>query len=411
VYFVNRYFYPDESATAQMLSDLCFGLATLNFEVHVVCSRQLYETPAARLASQETARGVFVHRVWTSKFGRENLFGRAADYASFYLTCATQLLRAMKRGDIVVAKTDPPLISIVVAVVARIKRAILVNWLQDVFPEVASQLAGRRLPAALDLALRRLRDRSLRSAARNVVLGSRMEEYLQVRGVPRNNIQIIENWADCDSVAPKQAAQSMLRSKLGLQEKFVVAYSGNLGRAHEYETLAGAAELLCSDARIAFLLIGGGSNMEALKEWVARRRLANFHFLPYQPRASLEDSLAAADVHLAILVPQLEGFVVPSKFYGILASGRPVVFIGDPDGELARVIRASRCGRVVATGGSADLAAIIEDLRCDEDGRKSMGQSARELLCSRFSASRALASWTELLSGLRQADADGISHR
>ncbi len=99
---------------------------------------------------------------------------------------------------------------------------------------------------------------------------------------------------------------------------------------------------------MAFLFIGGGAKMESLKAKVAESRLTQVIFLPYQPRDSLEDSLAAADVHLASLIPSLEGMIVPSKFYGILAAGRPLIFIGDPDGELARVIGAAQCGLVVA---------------------------------------------------------------
>jgi colanic acid biosynthesis glycosyl transferase WcaI len=146
VVFVNRYFYPDESATAQLLSDLAFGLAEHGFDVHVVCSRQLYGAPEAQLPAEEAVRGVVIHRVWTTRFGRRRLLGRALDYVSFYITCAVELLGLLRRRDVVIAKTDPPLISIVAALAARLRGAVLVNWLQDVFPEVASQLAPTRCP-------------------------------------------------------------------------------------------------------------------------------------------------------------------------------------------------------------------------------------------------------------------------
>jgi len=137
IVFLNRYFFPDHSATSQLLSDLTFHLASQGREVHVITSRQLYDEPDTPLLSKEVVNGVMVQRVWTSRFGRGSLPGRALDYLTFYLSTLFALLRTVSRGDIVVAKTDPPLLSLVVAPVAWLKGARLVNWLQDVFPEVA----------------------------------------------------------------------------------------------------------------------------------------------------------------------------------------------------------------------------------------------------------------------------------
>lgn len=398
VFFINRYFFPDVSATAQILTDLAHGLSAGGVEVHIVCSRQLYDAAHARLAAEEMLGGVSIHRVWTTRFGRRSLLGRAFDYASFYVMCAAALARLLRRADIVVAKTDPPLISIVAAGVARLKGAALVNWLQDVFPEVASQLGANPLPAAFDRALRRLRDASLRAAAANVVLGTRMLEYVGTRRTPASRCHVIENSADAESLRPRSPGDSALRVRLGLIDKFVIGYSGNLGRAHEYDTVLGAAEALRSDARFAFLFIGGGAGMRSLETQVKLRRLSNVHFLPYQAREHLEDSLAASDVHLASLIPALEGLIVPSKFYGILAVGRPVVFIGDRDGELSRVIRSAHCGLVVEAGNSSALVEALNSLESDAGRRDAMGAAGRELLCTRYSSKLALARWTELLA-------------
>jgi colanic acid biosynthesis glycosyl transferase WcaI len=403
LYFVNRFFYPDESATSQLLSDLAFGLTQSGYEVHIVCSRQLYDSAGARMPAQETIQGVFVHRLWTTRFGRHWLPGRALDYASFYFVCGIALLRVLRRFDIVVAKTDPPLISIVAWCAARLKHAVLVNWLQDVFPEVASALGANPLPAVLDRLLRRLRDCSLRAAACNVVLGDRMRDYLRSRIGAGTKFKVIDNWADPDVLQPKPAGDSAMRARLGLAGKFVVGYSGNLGRAHEIDTLVGAAEALRSDAEIAFLFVGGGVKMTELKSQVAERWLPGFSFLPYQPRGGLTDSLAAADLHLVSLIPALEGLIVPSKFYGILAAGRPVLFVGDPDGELARIIRQAHCGLVAVAGNSADLVAAICRMKNDAFAREAMGAAARELLCTRFSKRRAIERWTDLLADVRNS--------
>ena len=154
----------------------------------------------------------------------------------------------------------------------------------------------------------------------------------------------------------------------------MVGYSGNLGRAHEFATLLEAASLCRADPDIVFLMIGAGAGMAALQQAVLERGLANFQFLPLQPRASLSDTLAAADVHWLSLLPVLEGLIVPSKLYGILASGRPVLFIGDPDGEVARVIDAAGAGLGVAIGQAAELARHIAELKSDPHRRAHFGR-------------------------------------
>jgi glycosyltransferase involved in cell wall biosynthesis len=396
IVFVNRYFFPDQSATSQMLSDLAFGLADRGFTVHVVCSRQRYERADADLAPLERVRGVTVHRVWTTRFGRDRLAGRAIDYASFYVSSAARLLLLVSRGDTLVAETDPPLISLVAAAVALLKRARLVNWLHDVFPEIATLLGANPFPTWVDDGLRRLRDLSLRAAAINVVLGVRMQELLARRVAPAK-LCIIENWAAAE-IAAEQRTPSELRARLGLTGKFVVGYSGNLGRAHEFATLLEAASLCRADPDIVFLMIGAGAGMAALQRAVLDRGLANFKFLPLQPRASLSDTLAAADVHWLSLLPALEGLIVPSKLYGILASGRPVLFIGDPDGEVARVIGAGGAGLGVAIGQAAELAQHIVDLKSDPRRRATLGENALRLYRERYTGQRALDRWTELLA-------------
>lgn len=398
VIFVNRYFYPDFSATSQMLFDLTERLVERGIEVAVVCSRQLYDNPEAALPAHESLCGIRIHRVWTSRFGRDHLVGRALDYATFYPSAALALFRMVRRGDVVVANTDPPLISIVAALVARTRGAHLVNWLQDVFPEVASHLGANPLPRWLDAVLRSLRDRSLAVARVNVVLGGRMRRHVEERSIPRERIEIIENWADGDLVVPKPVEASELRRQLRLADKFVVAYSGNLGRAHEYETLLHAAEILRHDPAIVFLMIGGGAKMQQLHTEVERRKLQNFRFLPYQPREQLGDALAAADIHLACLLPQLEGLIVPSKFYGILAAGRPTIFVGDRDGEIARVISEARCGAVVQTGDAAALASAVVQLRDLPELRFASGARARELFASKYTVKRATEQWLDVIA-------------
>lgn len=398
VVFVNRFYAPDESATSQMLTDLAEALIRSGVEVEVFCSRQLYGDATAALSTREVLRGVSVRRLATTRFGRDSLVGRAIDYVTFYLCAAASLLAYVRRGDILVVKTDPPLLSLVGWLVASCKRVTLINWLQDLYPEVASRLALSPIPRPVEALVRAARDRSLATARVNVVLGTRMQEYLIERGIAAARISICENWADERRLQPLAASRSELRAKLGLEGRFVAAYSGNLGRAHDATTILEAACAAGSDPDIAFLMIGGGAGMRTLEMQARARCLANFRFVPYQPREALSDSLAAGDVHLVSLRPELEGLLVPSKLYGILAAGRPVVFIGDPDGELARLIATTEIGVSITSGDAAGLWRALHALRNDEAARMRMGTRARQIFEERYTLAAAVARWRAVLS-------------
>jgi len=401
IFFVNRFFFPDHSATSQLLTDLAFYLAGTGHDVYVVTSRLLYEGLGGSLPVKEVANNVKIHRVWSSRFGRGNLLGRSIDYATFYVSAGWRLFCVARRDDIIVAKTDPPLISIVAATVAWLRGARLVNWVQDVFPEVAIALGVKSLDGRLGRALQRMRDASLRQAAMNVALGERMAGYLVERGVPRNQVKVVHNWVDEDAVVPVPPERNRLRRAWGLAGKFVVGYSGNMGRAHEFETILDAAEHLRSEADVVFLFIGGGNQKAYIEKEAGERNLGRVLFKPYQAREDLPESLGTADVHLISLRPEAERFVMPSKFYGIAAAGRPVIFVGDPDGDIGTIVRTGDCGAAVRPGAPEELANILRELRNNHDLRLRWGRNARRLVEERFSRKNAMSLWCNVLLSLR----------
>jgi colanic acid biosynthesis glycosyl transferase WcaI len=397
IIFVNRYFYPDHSATSQMLTDLSFDLARDGYSVSIVTSRQLYDRADAALASEERVGDVRISRIWTTRFGRGGLLGRAVDYVSFYISAFWVLWQAVKRGDVIVAKTDPPLISVVCALATALRGGVLVNWIQDLFPEVATELDVKAVGPATPLA-RRLRNWSLRRAACNVVLGELMAQKLREQKIGAESVRIIPNWADGDHIRPLAREDNGLRREWELENKFVVGYSGNLGRAHEFYTILRAAESLRDrDDGVVFLFIGGGAQRTALEQWIDAHNLTNVLFRPYQPKEKLALSLSVPDVHLVCLKPGLEGLIVPSKFYGIAAAGRPTLFVGDPDGEIPRVLNAVNCGYAVRPGDSDGLVKHVLALKSDPEACRKMGLRARAEFERRFNRPRAVAAWKNLL--------------
>ena len=381
-----------------MVSDLAFHLASRGWEVAVVTSRLRYEDAVPAYAPRERIGGVDVVRVRTSRFGRFALPGRAIDYLTFYWSTAWRLARLARPGDVIVAKTDPPLISVVAGWVARLRSARLVNWLQDLFPEVAAALGIGPAKGAAGRILAGLRNRSLAAAAMNVAIGDGMRRRLLELGVDQDRVRVVHNWCDDARIRPLPPASSPLRRQWGLDCKLVVGYSGNLGRAHEYRTLLSAADRLRERHDIAFLFIGGGAAMNGLREQAQARGLGNLLFRPYQPAERLAESLAVPDVHLVVLRPEMEGLIVPSKFYGIAAAGRPTLFVGSLEGEIAGLLSAADAGVAVAQGDGAGLAAAILRLCDDAALRERMGRNARRLCEERFSRRGAFEHWEQILA-------------
>lgn len=400
--FVNRLYYPDESATSQLLTDLTAHLSEAGRRVVVLASSS--STDDRQLPNRDSFRGVEIRRLWTAAAGGHSLAGRFVRYLSFYPGAFIALLKLLKSGDLVVAKTDPPLVSFVALVAARLKGARLVNWIQDLYPEVAVELQTPLVSGPVARVLGSLRNLALRHAVCNVAIGSTMAERLIRLGVPPPKVRTIQNWADEEAIRPLDPEHSFARRKWGFaQSDFVVGYSGNLGQAHEVETLVGAAKILRDRPQVQFLFVGGGHQHLKLKELIEEEGLQNFVFRPHQPREQLGDALAAADAHWVSLRPELEGLILPSKLFGILAAGRPVLSICDRRGEVSKLVSQHKCGLVVEPGDSPGLAAAIALLADDSELCVAMGRRARIASEQSFARSSALQCWSELLISLVQA--------
>ena len=205
-----------------------------------------------------------------------------------------------------------------------------------------------------------------------------MAQKLSQLDVASDRINVIPNWCDDEAIVPVGKDANPLRAEWLLQNKFVVGYSGNLGRAHEFETVLAASKRLKNSPDIVFLLIGGGHGNADLARRVQEAGLSDkFHFLPYQGNEILKYSLSVPDVHWISLRPQLEGLIVPSKVYGIAAAERPIIAVTAKDGEIARLIKAHGCGLIVEPGNSEEMAKAILQLSTNDEARIGMDLRAR----------------------------------
>jgi colanic acid biosynthesis glycosyl transferase WcaI len=398
VLFVNRFYRPDQSATAQLLSDLGEYLAASGLRVVVLTGRQAYVGAASPLPARENLAGVEVHRLFSFAAKRRRLGSRLLSDVTFMAGVAVWLLRFGRYGDIVVAKTDPPMLGLVTALAARVRGMHALNWLQDLFPEVAFALRVP-IPGPVRAALVRLRDWYLRRAVANVTIGELMADRVARIG-GADKVRVVHNWAPFGWIRPVPHAANALRAEWGFDGKFVVGYSGNLGRVHEFETILDAARRLQDLDDIAFVFVGDGAQRASVLEAADAMRLRNVSFQPYQPAQRLAESLSAADAHIVSLRPDLEGLVVPSKFYGILAAGRPAIFIGAPGGEIARLVHDHACGVTIAQGDSAALASAIVSLRDGAEQRAAMAQAAIDVSTRTLGRERSLTQWHSILSAL-----------
>jgi glycosyltransferase involved in cell wall biosynthesis len=397
VVLLNQYYAPDEAATAQLLADVGEGFAKHGWDVRAVCSNRSYTAPERRYPARDTIGGVEVRRTWTSGFGRKGKLGRLMDYGTFLLGAARHML-FQKRPDAVVSLSTPPMVAALGWLAARLRGARTVYWVMDVYPDVAYELGVLQPGSLAARVLDRLSRFMIRNSDRVVVLGESMARRIALGD--QRDIEVIPNWADGDTIRPRERGESPLREEWGWGDRFVVLYSGNMGLAHEFETVLDAAERLQDRSDILFSFVGGGPRRQQVRDEVARRGLENVEFRTYVARERLGESLCAADVHLATLRPGVEGLLVPCKIYGILAAGRPTLYIGPPEGELAEIVGQGPCGSHVRNGDAGRLADLIRSY-CDDESRKLLeGRRARRLFEERFTRQRGVRAFVELVEGL-----------
>jgi glycosyltransferase involved in cell wall biosynthesis len=188
-----------------------------------------------------------------------------------------------------------------------------------------------------------------------------------------------------------------LRGEWDWRERFVVLYSGNMGLAHEFDTLLDAAEILGRDRRILFAFVGQGPRRAEVEERAKGRGLTNVEFRPYVAREQLGQSLSSADLHVVTLRDRMPGLLVPSKIYGILAAGRPTLYVGPDEGEIAEILRTGGCGARIAIGDAQGLADAITAYAADDERRREHGRLARRLFEERFTREQGVEAFTRLL--------------
>jgi colanic acid biosynthesis glycosyl transferase WcaI len=266
---------------------------------------------------------------------------------------------------------------------------------QDVFPEIAVELKRLENPVVTRL-LRALVSLYLRRADRIVAIGETMRRRLEAKGAPPERVHVIPNWVDTSRLVPcDKANEWALRG--GLDQKFVVMHSGNVGHAQDLDSLVRAATFLRDLDDLAIYIIGTGARHAELVALAELLEVDQVTFLYYQSRGVLPQSLSAADVHVVGLATGLAGYVVPSRLHGILAVARPVIVAADRESETAQVVERIGCGLVVPPGRPELLARAIRDAHDGKYDLAAMGARGREWVEREADRSVAVRRYRDLL--------------
>jgi len=306
---MNQYYWPGVEATAKLLTELCESLAG-EYEVTVVCGATAGASPGFELKN-----GVRVARVPSAAFDRARMPLRAANYLSYLLLALFRGL-IVERPDVVFAQTDPPFVGLVGLLVARRFGVPFVVGVKDLLPETAVEFGGLRSPVPAET-IRRTIDFYLRRADCVVAIGDTMRRRLQDRGIER--VTVIPDWVDTDSIRPQEQDSD---------GHFVVMHSGNIGHTQDLDTLVAAAREVPD---VDVVIVGAGSRRAELERLASG--VPNVSFRPFQPRERLSESLSSATLHFVGLASGLSGYVIPSRLYGVLAAGRPVLVAAEADSE------------------------------------------------------------------------------
>jgi len=388
---LNQYYWPGKEATANLLTELCEALAE-RYDVTVVTGA------APDQPATSTRNGVRIVRVHSTAYDRTQLSRRALNYFT-YITGALREALALPRPDVVMCITDPPFVGAIAEIVARRFRAPVLVSTQDVFPEIAVKLGRLTNPFAI-AALRLLVNFSLRRADRVVVIGETMKERVTAKGVAPQRIRVISNWGDASSVTPQPRDNRWAR-KQDYVGKFVVMHFGNVGHAQDLDTLIRATTLLRDLDDLVVPIIGVGARLEELRRLAEELEADKVHFLPWQAYENRAEPISAADVHVVGLARGLAGYIVPSRMWGVLAAGRPVIAAAEDESETAEVVRRTDCGVVVPPGRPFELACAIRDCHDGRYDLGEMGRRARAFAETETDRSIAVAKYADVLEELR----------
>lgn len=373
---VSELYYPETTSTAKFLTSFAEGLAE-EFEVVVICGQPNYEHRGQTAAAEEDRKGTHIVRCRGTRFNKNNLLGRAINAFSITRSMAKAGHQWVRRGDAVLAVTNPPMMPPRFLKIAKEKGAKFVLLVHDVYPEALIASGITTSESQVAVRTRAGSELLMRGADSIIAIGRCMRELVLDRLTEgHEKVVVIPNYAETEDLKPDEEGENSVIRELGLEGKFVVQFAGNIGRTHGVEAMLEAAELL-RDEGVHFLVVGSGARRAWLEQQTAQRKVTNVTIHDFFPRERLNDALRAGDVQLISFVPGMFGVSVPSRMYNVLAAGVPLIASADPGTELCLLIEEEGLGWSTPAGDGAALAAAIREAKSDPGRLKEMGARGR----------------------------------
>lgn len=430
VLLINQYYYPDIAATAQLCQDWAEELVRLGHEVTVLTGTGRYRVAhrgeqaeeSVRLPRRETHNGVVIVRVPVlddksgplSRLGGgplSRLLVRGGGYASFFGGALLELF-TVPQPEVVVALSTPPMVAALGLGAQAALGAKFVYWVQDVYPELLVALGALTPSSPVARGLAALSALLYRRADRVIALDEAMADRLVAAGAEPGRVRVIDHFADVQEITPLRTApppgeKNPIRQRLGLGEAFVVCYAGNHGRCHDFATPLAALRQQAAegDRTLHWLFIGDGEQRQYLRSNVPAELRSVVHFLPPQARQELRAVLTAGSVGLVTLKAELSGLIAPSKVYGLLAAGCPIVYVGPKRGRIPELLAAEPVGVAVENDDPAGLLAALRRLQADPPRRAAMAERGRQLATARYDRVRITRAHAALLQEVAAAPA------
>ncbi|HUK31276.1 MAG TPA: glycosyltransferase family 4 protein [Candidatus Acidoferrum sp.] len=356
ILLLNEYYPPDTSATAKMAAMVVETLATRH-RVTVIAGRPSYDPTEKfpwRLLRRASSGNIAIERVGSTAFPRFKMLRRVSNYLTYLVLAIPRAI--MIRSDVILAMTDPPIAGIAGAIVSRLTGRPFVYNIRDLYPDMA--VGGDIVRPGLAARIwERMHRWALRRAVRVIVLGDDMRDRIIAKGVDAARISVVRDGVTISAELPALGNPVSQEIRSGFQ--FVALHAGNIGFYGAWDTLLDAARRL-GDSTSGIIFVGEGAQKARIVATAGATPA--IRFLPFRPAAEIPSVLAAGDVHIITVKRGLEGVIVPSKLYPILAAGKPVLAVSTPKTDVARIITEAGCGVVVDPDDPDAVALAIQDL-------------------------------------------------
>ncbi len=394
-------FYPETISTGLFMTELAVKLSHAGHRLRVYCTRPVYrdETQNGSVPPPYLEyEGIKIFRVPAWGNPHRSLLHRTIFSLTYVLAVMWAIFRDRGLFKGMIVTTSPPFIGIAAWLLSKITQIPYITIVYDVYPDVVVRLKLLSPHSILAHLWEQFSRLILRASKNIVVIGRDMVQPVQEKLSPDTPIDLtlIPNWANEERIKPIPKADNPFIKQHNLQDRFVVQYAGRMGRVHNLQPLLKAAQQL-QDLPVCFQFIGAGAQHLALEQQAKHLNLRNVQFLPYQPLSKLSAVLSAADVGVVSLSAPFTGLSVPSKSYGLMASGTPILALLEPESEVGQVVRETQCGWVLTDPSGGELAKFIRHLMDNPTELAAAGQRGRTAFLQAYTLDRAANDYLDVL--------------